>query len=41
MNIKNSELDYIRYKQLDWYGQMRRMKGFKQVSDLKSKLQAC
>ena len=25
MNIKNSVLDYMRYKQLNWYGQVRRM----------------
>ena len=25
MNIKNSVLDYIRYKQLNWYGRMQRM----------------
>ena len=24
-NIKNSVLDYIRYKQLNWYGHVRRM----------------
>ena len=26
-NIKNSVLDYIRYKQLNWYGQERMKKG--------------
>jgi hypothetical protein len=25
MNIKNSILDYIRYKQLNWYGYVQRM----------------
>ena len=25
MNIKNSLLDHIRYKQLDWYGHVPRM----------------
>ena len=25
MNIKNYLLDYIRYKQLNWYGHMQRM----------------
>jgi hypothetical protein len=25
MNINNSVLDYIRYKQLNWYGHVRRM----------------
>ena len=25
MNIKNSVLDYIRYKQLNWYGHVQRM----------------
>ena len=25
MNIKNSLLDYIRYKQLNWYGHVQRM----------------
>ena len=25
MNIKNSVLDYIRYKQYNWYGHMQRM----------------
>ena len=25
MNIKNSVLDYIRYKQLNWYGHVERM----------------
>ena len=25
MNIKHSDLGYIRYKQLDWYGHVRRM----------------
>ena len=25
MNIKNSVLDYIRYKQLKWYGRVQRM----------------
>ena len=25
MNIKNSILDYIRYKQLNWYGHVRRI----------------
>ena len=25
MNIKNSVLDYIRYKQLNWYSHMQRM----------------
>ena len=25
MNIKNSVLDYIRYKQLNWYGHERRI----------------
>ena len=25
MNIKNLVLDYIRYKQLNWYGQVRGM----------------
>ena len=26
MNIKNSVFDYIRYKQLNWYGHVQRMK---------------
>ena len=26
MSIKNSVLDYMKYKQINWYGQMRRMK---------------
>ena len=25
MNIKNSVLDYVRYKQLNWYGHVQRM----------------
>ena len=25
MNIKNSDLDYMRYKQLYWYGHVRKM----------------
>ena len=25
MNIKNSVLDYIKYKQLNWYGHLQRM----------------
>ena len=25
MSIKNSVLDYIRYKQLDWYGHVQRV----------------
>ena len=25
MNIKNSVLDYIKYKQLNWYGHVQRM----------------
>ena len=25
MNIKNSALDYIRYKQLNWYGHLQKM----------------
>ena len=25
MNIKNSILDYVRYKQLNWYGHVQRM----------------
>ena len=25
MNIKDSLLDYIRYKQLNWYGHLQRM----------------
>ena len=25
MSIKNSDLDYIRYKQLNWYGHVQRM----------------
>ena len=25
MNIKNSVLDYIRYKQLNWYGHVQRI----------------
>jgi hypothetical protein len=25
INIKNSVLDYIRYKQLNWYGHVQRM----------------
>ena len=25
MNIKNSVLDYMRYKQLNWYGLVQRM----------------
>ena len=26
MNIQNSVLDYITYKQLDWYGHVQRIK---------------
>ena len=26
INIKNSVLDYLRYKQLNWYDNVRRMK---------------
>ena len=25
MNFKNSVLDYVRYKQLNWYGHVQRM----------------
>ena len=25
MNVKNSVIDYVKYKQLNWYGHIRRM----------------